>query len=140
MSDFILFLDTGFMWAHRKGQSRDEWIYTLAKMMEDFCQGVGVKLKLFHTGRRTTVGERVVDALSKGDMKEVEQEMPGAVDVSRRKSVVLDRWLNYPRVDRDLASRVLREVSTKVEVHIGRDYAMEMQELLREGRLKEEEG
>ena len=73
-------------------------------------------------------------------MEEVEQEMPGAVDVSRRKSVVLDRWLNDPRVDRDLASRVLREVSTKVEVHIGRDYVMEMQELLREERLKEEEG
>ena len=72
MSDFILFRDTGFVWAHRKGQSKDEWIYTLAKMMEDFCQGVGVKLKLFHTGRRTTVGERVVDALSKGNMKEVE--------------------------------------------------------------------
>ena len=54
------------MWAHRKGQSKDEWIRTIAKMMEDFCLGVGVKLKLFHTGRRTTVGERVADALSKG--------------------------------------------------------------------------
>ena len=116
------------MWAHRKGQSKDEWIWTIAKMMEDFCLGVGVKLKLFHTGRRTTVGERVADALSKGDLKEVESEMPGAVDVSRRKSVVLDRWLNDPRVDRDLASTVLREVSAKVEVHIGRDYVIEMQE------------
>ena len=48
------------MWAHRKGQSKDEWIWTIAKMMEDFCLGVGVKLKLFHTGRRTTVGERLV--------------------------------------------------------------------------------
>ena len=56
MPDFNLFLDSGFVWAHRKGQSKDEWIYTIAKMMEDFCQGVGVKLRLFHTGRRTTVG------------------------------------------------------------------------------------
>ena len=91
-------------------------------------------MKLFHTGRRTTVGERVADALSKGNMEEVEQEMPGAVDVSRRKSEVLDRWLNDPRVDRDLASRVLREV------HIGRDYVMEMHEMLDNEKLKEEEG
>ena len=84
------------------------------------------------------MGERVADALSKGDWKEVESEMPGAVDVSRRKSLVLDRWLNGRRVDRDLASRVLREVSSKVEVHIGRDYVMEMQELSREERVKEE--
>ena len=104
--------------------SKDEWIWTIAKVMEDFCLGVGVKLKLFHTGRRMTVGERVADTLSEGDMKEVEQEMPGALDVSSRKSVVLDRWLNDPRV----------------EVHIGRNYLLEMQGLLREERLKEEEG
>ena len=128
------------MWAHRKGQSKDEWIWRIAKMMEDFCLGVGVKLRLVHTGRRTTVGERVADALSKGDWKEVESEMPGAVDVSGRKSVLLDRWLNDPRVDRDLASRVLREVSTRVDVHIGKNYVLEMEEMLREERLKEEEG
>ena len=104
--------------------SKDEWIWTIAKVMEDFCLGMRVKLKLFHTGRRTTVGERVADTLSEGDMKEVEQEMPGALDVSSRKSVVLDRWLNDPRV----------------EVHIGRNYLLEMQGLPREERLKEEEG
>ena len=128
------------MWAHRKGQSKDECIWTIAKTMEDFCLGVGVKLRLFHTGRRTTVGERVADALSKGDWKEVEREMPGAVDVSGRKSVVLDRWLHDPRVDRDMASRVLREVSTRVDVHIGKNYVLEVEEMLREERLKEEEG
>ena len=57
-------------------------------------------------------------------MKEVEQEMPGALDVSSRKSVVLDRWLNDPRV----------------EIHIGRNYWLEMKGLRREERLKEEEG
>ena len=49
-------------------------------------------------------------------MKEVEEEMPGAVDVSGRKSKVLERWIQDPRVDRDLASKVLREVQTRVEV------------------------
>ena len=75
--------------------SKDEWIWTITEVMEDFSLGMGVKLKWFHTGRRPAVGERVADTLS-GDMKEVEQEMPGALDVSSRKSVVLDRWLNDP--------------------------------------------
>ena len=77
-----LYIDnSGFVWAHRKGSSRDDYIYTLAKLVEDFCAGVGLRVKLFHTGRRTSVGERVADALSKGNMKAVEDEMPGAVDV-----------------------------------------------------------
>ena len=60
-----LYVDnSGFVWAHRKGSSTDELIYTLAKFMEGFCAGLGVKVKLFHTGRRTSMGERVVDALS----------------------------------------------------------------------------
>ena len=73
--------NSGFVWAHRKGSSRDDYIYTLAKLVEDFCAGVGLSVKLFHTGRRTSVGERVADALSKGNMKAVEDEMPGAVYV-----------------------------------------------------------
>ena len=124
------------MWAHRKGQSKDEWIWTIAKMMEDFCLGVGVKLRLFHTGRRTTVGERVADALSKGDCKEVESEMPGAVDVSHRTSEVLRRWIYDPRVDRALARRVLNEVASRVEVFQERDMVLEMESILREGKLE----
>ena len=107
--------------------------------MEDFCTGLGVKVKLFHTGRRTSKGERVADALSKGNMREVEEEMPGAVDVSGRGSKVLERWIHDPRVDRDLARRVLREVAPRVDVHIGRDYVLEMEEMLSEDRLRAEE-
>ena len=43
--------------------SKDEWIWTITEVMEDFSPGMGVKLKWFHTGRRTTVGERVADTL-----------------------------------------------------------------------------
>ena len=60
-------------------------------------------------------------------MKEVEEEMPGAVDVSGRMSKVLERWIQDPRVDRVLASKVLREVQTKVEVHVGRDYTLDVE-------------
>ena len=110
-------------------------IYTLAKCLQDFCEGVGVLVKVFHTGRRTSAGERVADALSKGNMKEVEKEMPWAVDVSGRKSKVLDRWIKDPRVDRDLARRVLGEVQGKVDVFIGRNVTLEMEEMLREKKL-----
>ena len=137
--------NSGFVWSHRKGCSRDEWIYTLAKFIDDFCTGMGVKVKLFHTGRRTSKGERVADALSKGKMKEVEADMPGALDVSERGSKVLRRWINDPRVDRDLARRVLREVSLRVDVHIGRDYVLDMEDMLneeeeRENMIKDIEG
>ena len=39
--------------------------------------GLGVQAKVFHIGRRTSMGERMADALSKGKLEEVEQEMPG---------------------------------------------------------------
>jgi hypothetical protein len=65
-----VFVDnSGFVWAHRRGSSRDEYIWTLAKFMVDFGRGLGVKVRLFHTGRRTSGGERIADALSKGNMK-----------------------------------------------------------------------
>ena len=87
----------------------------------------------------------VADALSKGKMEEVEADMPGALDVSERGSKVLRRWINDPRVDRDLARRVLREVSLRVDVHIGRDYVLDMEDMLkeveeRENMLKDMEG
>jgi len=132
-----VFIDnSGFVWAHRKGFSRDEYVWTLAKFMEDFGRGLGVKVKLFHTGRRTSKGERIADALSKGNMDEVKNEMPDGVDVSEKCSKVLNRWIHDPRVDRDLARRVLGEVQSKVEVFIGMNITLEMEEMLREGKLE----
>ena len=51
--------------------------------MNDMSKGLGVKAKIFHTGRRTSIGESVADALSKGKLEEVFLEMPGAVDVHK---------------------------------------------------------
>ena len=111
--------NSGFVRAHRKGSSRDAYIWTLAKFMEDFCKGLGVKIKLFHTGWRTSMGERVPDAFSMGNN-------------------VLERLIHDPRVDRDLARRALREVARIVDMHIWRDYVLEMEEILRDGRLEVE--
>jgi hypothetical protein len=95
-----------------------------------------VVARIFHTGRRTTVGERVADALSKGNFTEVEAEMPGAVDVTHRCSQVLSRWIHDPRVDRALGRRCLQEVAVRAEVVLGRDYVLDMEELLRDKLLE----
>ena len=68
-----------------------------------------------------------------GDLFHDVPDIPRSVSVKR--SVVLDRWIQDPRVDRDLARRLLREVQSRVEVQIGMDYTMEMEEVLGEGRL-----
>jgi hypothetical protein len=49
--------------------------------LQDMSVGLGVQAKMFHTGMCTSMGERVADALSKGNLEEVEQEMPEARDV-----------------------------------------------------------
>ena len=87
-------------------------------------------MRIFHTGRRTTVGERVADALSKGNFVEVEKEMPGAVDVTHRCSRVLSRWMTDPRVDRALGRRCLQEMAVRGDVMVGRDYFLDMAELI----------
>ena len=43
---------------------------------------------VFHTWRRTSIGARVADALSKGNMEEVRTEMLEVRDVSHRASKV----------------------------------------------------
>ena len=87
-------------------------------------------VRIFHTGRRTTVGERVADALSKGNFVEVYKEMPGAVDVTHRCSRVLTRWITDPRVDRALGRRCLQEMAVRGDVMVGRDYFLDMAELI----------
>ena len=82
---------------------------------------LGVKAKIFHTSRRTIVGERVADALSKGKMDEVDQEMPGAIGVTNRASKVLLNWIKNPRVDRALGRKGLVTVAGRSEGFMDRD-------------------
>ena len=93
--------------------------------------GIGVNVRLFHTGRRTGMGERVADALSKGNMQEVRNEMPAGIDVSERSSKVLLRWIGNPRVDRALGRKGLLEVAGRCNVELGRDYEADYGEIKR---------
>jgi hypothetical protein len=93
--------------------------------------GIGVNVRLFHTGRRTSMGERVADALSKGNMQEVRNEMPAGIDVSERSSKVLLNWIKSPRVDRALGRKGLLEVAGRCKVELGRDYEDDYGEIIR---------
>ena len=77
----------------------------------------------------------MADALSKGNFAEVEEEMPGAVDVTHRCSRVFSRWIQDPRVDRAMGRRCLQEMAVRADVLVGRDYVLDMEELLRDKLL-----
>ena len=102
---------------------------TLAKFIQDMSVGLGVQAKVYHRGRRTSKGERVADALSKGKLDEIEMEMPGARDVSSRSSKLLLDWIANPRVDREMGRKGLLEVSRRCDVVQGSDYTMDLQEI-----------
>ena len=96
--------------------------------------GMGVNIKICYTGRRTTSGEKICDALSKREFSEVRQEMPDSKDISQT-SKVLMKWINNPVVTRSLGRSGLQEVATQCEVEMGRDYAMEERDLVRRGSV-----
>ena len=77
------------MYTCGNGSIKCEFVYSMAKSIQDMSEGMGVSIKLFHTSRRTPAGERICDALSKGEFKEVRQEMPDGKDISSRSSNVL---------------------------------------------------
>ena len=68
----------GFVYASTSGCSADEIIWTLSKALADLAEGLGVPIKVFHTSRRTSFGDKVADDLSKGKVQEVMQAMPGS--------------------------------------------------------------
>ena len=54
----------------------------------------------------------------------------GNADVLSRASKVLLDWIASPRVDRALGRKGLMEISRRCDVVQGRDYIMDMQEIL----------
>ena len=121
----------GFVYASSSGCSADEIIWTLSKALADLAEGLGVPIKVYHTSRRTSLGDQVADDLSKGKVQEVMQALPGSKDVSARASRVLLSWLQSPAVSMELGRSVLIEMSTDkdLDVQIGISYesaALEM--------------
>ena len=103
--------------------------------MDFSCRQAWELITLFNTGRRTTAGERICDALSKGEFSEVRQERPDGKDISERNSKVLLRWINDPKVTRSLGWLGLHEIATQCDVKLGRDYAREQRSLISNGSV-----
>ena len=89
----------GFCYASSSGCSADEIIWTLSKALADLAEGLGVPIKVFHTSRRTSLGDKVADDLSKDKVLDVMQALPGSRDVTTRASRVMLSWLKSPRGD-----------------------------------------
>ena len=114
----------GFCYASESGCSRDEILWTISKAVADLAEGLGVPIRVFHTARRTSLGDKVADDLSKGKTHSVMQVLPGSKNVSCRTSKVLLNWLAAPRIDMELGRAVLLEIAAKaeVEVQVGLSY------------------
>ena len=128
----------GFVYASTSGCSADEIIWTLSKALADLAEGLGVPIKVFHTSRRTSFGDKVADDLSKGKVDDVMQAMPESKDVSDRASKVLLSWLQAPAVSMELGRSVLVEMSANkdLDVQVGISYeaaAVELGVNLRSG-------
>ena len=90
---------------------------------------------IFHTGRRTSVGDKVVDHLSKFEMKEAHELVPGLKDVGERVPNSLNMWINKPLPCHDLGRRVLVELGRRFPVKLGRDYRRDLGHMLAGGKL-----
>ena len=116
-----------FVFAFRKGHSKDIHIYSLAKLVHDVGLGLGAQVRIFHTGRRTSVGDKVVDHLSKYEMDDAHSLVPNMLDVRDRLPRTMENWINKPRPCQDLGRKVLVELSRKFPVKLGRDYRADME-------------
>ena len=114
----------GFCYANESGCSTDEIIWTLSKCLAALSEGLGVQIRVFHTGRRTSLGDKVADDLSKGKTAQVVLDLPGSVDISARVSKKMLQWLNFPKVDMELGRTVLQELKVRpgLDVHVGFSY------------------
>ena len=114
----------GFCYAHESGCSTYEVIWTLSKCLATLAEGLGVQIKVFHTGLRTNLGDKVADDLSKGKIGQVMVDLPGSRNISDRVSRTMLTWLRNPRVEMELGRSVLQELAARpgLNVHVEFSY------------------
>ena len=126
----ILVDNIGFMCATHNGNSRDEHVWTLVNCLDSLARGLGVGIKVFHTRRRTSLGDQIADDLSKGVVSNLNDSLPGHRDVSCTVSRVLLKWIERPMVKFELGRDVLLEVKAKLglDVNAGPSYTLMSQD------------
>ena len=114
----ILVDNIGFMWATKNGNSRDEHVWTLVNCLDNLARGLGVNIKVFHTRRRTWLGDQIADDLSKGVLDRLHDSLPGHRDVSSTASRALLKWIERPMVRFELAREILLEVKMSMDLNV----------------------
>ena len=94
--------------------------------LDSLARGLGVNIKVFHTRRRTTLGDQIADDLSKGVVSNLNDSLPGHSDVSYTASRVLLKWIERPIVKFELGRDVLLEVKTamSLDLNAGPSYTL----------------
>ena len=119
----VLWVDNiGAVWAVVNQSSRSMLVYTVIKAILDFSDGLGVRVKICLTGRRTGKGERVADHLSKGDLDKATLEAGLRKKMRTKMSNTLARWFMHAAPELYLGRRGLLEVAGRVKVYTGLDY------------------
>ena len=120
----ILVDNIGFMWATHNGFSRDEHVWTLVNCLDSLARGLGVRIKVFHTRRRTNLGDQIADDLSKGVLSSLNDSLPGHIDLSSTASKTLLKWIERPMVKFELGRDVLLEVKASMclDINVGPSY------------------
>ena len=72
------------------------------------------------------MGDQVADPLGKGGWKQVETIWPQGVQWTGKRSRVFATWIEKPKVMLELGRRLLLKLSERLDVHVGRDYRLDM--------------
>ena len=112
------------VWAAINQSSRSLPVYSVVKAVLGIANGLVVKVKLCHTGRRSEVGEKVSHHLNKGELAQsgqlVELKEEKQMEVSR----VMKYYLENIKADVYLGRSLLRELKIRVEVFLGVDFEL----------------
>ena len=102
--------NAGTVWGIRKGRSTNLFLYTILKAIVEIAEGLDIELRVEHANRMTNAGDRIADALSKGDIQRAKKEW-GNVRPSQEKvpDTVLN-WFRQPYLTRNLSQEVLAEI------------------------------
>ena len=128
MVDYIALEEWHRIWVSRIETHilRCEHVWTLVNCLDSLARGLGVNIKVFHTRRRTTLGDQIADDLSKGVVSNLNDSLPGHSDVSYTASRVLLKWIERPIVKFELGRDVLLEVKTTMglDINAGPSYTL----------------
>ena len=116
--------NTGFVYAFKKGHSRDLFVYTIVKAMRYIADQLEFKIHVIHVSRRTSEGDKIVDYLSKGEDDKVMGLVPGVskLDIWSKRLI---NWIARPVVSFDLGRQIMLE-SGIWRNRVGRDFKGDM--------------